>query len=163
MTHALGGKHPIETSFWYKELSGEMDHSNSNTYSRVVCVLKMNKMIWPLTMTIVKWKSVSCVQTFFDPMDYTVHGILQARILERVAFPFSTGSSQPRNWTGVKQYYISYVFWFSFSRMCLLPRTHDRKQLTGKIYWVQSGEHKFLIIIIIWINTVWPLIMMVKA
>ena len=30
-----------------------------------------------------------------DPMDYTVHGILQARILEWVAFPFSRGSSQP--------------------------------------------------------------------
>ena len=27
-----------------------------------------------------------------DPMDYTVHGILQARILEWVAFPFSRGS-----------------------------------------------------------------------
>ena len=31
------------------------------------------------------------------PMDYTVHGILQARILEWVAFPFSRGSSQPRD------------------------------------------------------------------
>ena len=30
-----------------------------------------------------------------DPIDYTVHGILQARILEWVAFPFSRGSSQP--------------------------------------------------------------------
>ena len=30
-------------------------------------------------------------------MDYTVHGLLQARILEWVAFPFSTGSSQPRD------------------------------------------------------------------
>ena len=27
--------------------------------------------------------------TLCDPMDYTVHGILQARILEWVAFPFS--------------------------------------------------------------------------
>ena len=27
----------------------------------------------------------------------TVHGVLQARILEWVAFPFSRGSSQPRN------------------------------------------------------------------
>ena len=35
------------------------------------------------------------------PMNYTVHGILQARILEWVAFPFSTGSSQPRDWTQV--------------------------------------------------------------
>ena len=28
-------------------------------------------------------------------MDYTVHGILQARILEWIDFPFSRGSSQP--------------------------------------------------------------------
>ena len=33
--------------------------------------------------------------TLCDPMDYTVHGILQARILEWVAFPFSRGSSNP--------------------------------------------------------------------
>ena len=32
-------------------------------------------------------------------MDNTVHGILQAKILECVAFPFSRGSSWPRNQT----------------------------------------------------------------
>ena len=35
--------------------------------------------------------------TLCDPINYTVHGILQARILEWVAFPFSRGSSRPRN------------------------------------------------------------------
>ena len=35
--------------------------------------------------------------TLCDPMDYTVQGILQARILEWIAFPFSRGSSQPRD------------------------------------------------------------------
>ena len=39
--------------------------------------------------------------TLCDPMDYTVHGILQAKILEWVAFPFSSGSSQPRDQTQV--------------------------------------------------------------
>ena len=39
--------------------------------------------------------------TLFDPMDYTVHGILQARILEWVAYLFSRGSSQPRDRTQV--------------------------------------------------------------
>ena len=34
--------------------------------------------------------------TLCDPIDYRVHGILQARILEWVAVPFSSGSSQPR-------------------------------------------------------------------
>ena len=38
----------------------------------------------------------SCL-TLCDPMDYSVHGILQDRILEWVAFPFSRGSSQPRD------------------------------------------------------------------
>ena len=39
--------------------------------------------------------------TLCDPMDYTVQGTLQARILEWVAFPFSRGSSQPRDRTQV--------------------------------------------------------------
>ena len=39
--------------------------------------------------------------TLCDHMDYTVHGILQARILEWVAFPSSRGSSQPGDWTQV--------------------------------------------------------------
>ena len=34
-------------------------------------------------------------------MDYTVRGILQARILEWVAFPFNRASSQPRDRTPV--------------------------------------------------------------
>ena len=38
---------------------------------------------------------------FCNPMDYTVHEILQARILEWVAFPFSRGSSQLRDRTQV--------------------------------------------------------------
>ena len=39
--------------------------------------------------------------TICNPVDCTVHGILQARTLEWVAFPFSRGSSQPRDGTQV--------------------------------------------------------------
>ena len=39
--------------------------------------------------------------TVCDPMDYTVHVILQARILEWLAFPFSSWSSQRRDETQV--------------------------------------------------------------
>ena len=35
--------------------------------------------------------------TLWDSKDYTVHGILQARILEWISVPFSRGSSQPRD------------------------------------------------------------------
>ena len=42
------------------------------------------------------WDSVDC-----SPPGSSVHGILQARILERVAIPFSRGSSWPRGWAQV--------------------------------------------------------------
>ena len=48
-----------------------------------------------------KVKVTQLCPTICIPMDYTVHGILQARILEGVAFPSSRGSSQPRDWTRV--------------------------------------------------------------
>ena len=49
----------------------------------------------------VKVKVTQSCLTLCDPMDYTVHGILQARILERIAFPFSRGSAQPKDQTQV--------------------------------------------------------------
>ena len=48
-----------------------------------------------------KVKVIQLCPTLFVPMDFTVHGILQARILGWVAYPFSRGSSQPRNQTVV--------------------------------------------------------------
>ena len=53
--------------------------------------------------TIVKVKVAQSCPTLCNPMNYTVHGILQARILEWVAFPFSRGSSQPRDWAQVSR------------------------------------------------------------
>ena len=50
------------------------------------------------------WSGVKATQlclTLCDPMDSTVHGILQARILQWITFPFSRGSSQPRDQTQV--------------------------------------------------------------
>ena len=46
--------------------------------------------------------------TLFDPMDCSLlgsslHGILQARVLEWVAIPFSRGSSRPRDRTQVSR------------------------------------------------------------
>ena len=44
----------------------------------------------------------SCL-TLCNPTDYTGQGILQARILEWVAIPFSRGSAQPRDRTQVSR------------------------------------------------------------
>ena len=49
----------------------------------------------------VKVKVTQSCPALCDPMASTVHGILQARILEWIAIPFSRASSQPRDRTQV--------------------------------------------------------------
>ena len=46
-------------------------------------------------------KVIQLCLTLCNTMDYTVHGTLQAKILEWVVFPFSRGSSQPKDQTQV--------------------------------------------------------------
>ena len=64
---------------------------------------------WQFHQSICERESQLCVKvaqlclTLCDPMDYTAHGILQDRILEWVAIPFSRGSVKPRDWTRVSQ------------------------------------------------------------
>ena len=68
-----------------------------------------------------------------DPMNYTVHGILQARILEWVTFLFSRGSSQPRDRIQVSRI-ASRVFtsWATREVQCRRPRFNS---WVGKIHW----------------------------
>ena len=65
-------------------------------------------------------KSFQSCSTLHDPMDCnppgsSVHGILQARILEWVAMSSSRGSSQPRDWTWTSciagEFFTHWVTW----------------------------------------------------
>ena len=67
------------------------------------CALHTSKLVTQIHLSLpLEWMKVrvkiaqSCL-TLCKPMDYTIHGILQARTLERVAVPFSRGCSQPRD------------------------------------------------------------------
>ena len=69
----------------------------------VYCKIALMKTRY-LIMCVLATQSLSL--TLCDPMDYSlpgssVHGILQIRILEWVAYPFYRGSSQPRDQTQV--------------------------------------------------------------
>ena len=68
-----------------------MADANDPTLSVLTARLPVNSDLCPLSFYTI------------DPMDYIVHGILQVRILERAAFPFSRGSSQPRDQTQVSR------------------------------------------------------------
>ena len=88
----------------------------------------------------VKVKVTQSCLTLCYPLVYTVHGILQARILEWVAFPFSRGSSQPRDQAQVPPHCRQILYQLShkrspgilewvacpFSRGSSLPRNQTR-------------------------------------
>ena len=72
----------------------------SSSYSLLTCPNHSRTFISIVSC----WSEMKITQscpTVCDPMNYTVHGILQVRILEWVAFPFPRGSSQPRDRTQV--------------------------------------------------------------
>ena len=56
-----------------------------------------------LRSELIRMKVAQSCPTICNPMDYTVHGIFQARILEWVTFPFSRVSSQPKDQTQVSR------------------------------------------------------------
>ena len=58
------------------------------------------KLLWnKITASPLKVKVAQSCLTLCTPLDYALHGILQARIPEWVTFPFYKGSSQPRDRT----------------------------------------------------------------
>ena len=83
--------------------------------------------------------SQSC-PTVCNPMDCgppgsSVHGILQARILERVGVPFSRGSAQPRDWTQVSHLTTS-ATWEAPYWVRVCPKSNDwypLQKMEGKI------------------------------
>ena len=66
---------------------------------------------------LLKVKVAQSCPTLCDPMDCIVHRILQARILEWVAVPFSKESSQPRDRTQVSHIAGGFLGWGARSNM----------------------------------------------
>ena len=75
--------------------------STPRNWTCISCIDRQILYHWAIRKWKWKWsESKSLLSDSLPPHGlYTVHGILQARILEWVAFPFSRGSSQPRDWT----------------------------------------------------------------
>ena len=103
--------------------------------------------IWP-SKEIKKWpeytESKSHSIDLCNCIDYTVHGILQVRILEWVAIPLSRTSSQPRDQTQVSHiaggfYFILfiYLFYFIFTSWATREAQNTEKNYTIKVSTIQ--------------------------
>ena len=76
--------------------------------------------------------------TLCNPMDYKVHEILQARILEWVTFPFSRGSSQPRDRTQISHIAGGFfTSWANYLGLCM-KKFHMSYRVDEKGLWEQS-------------------------
>ena len=82
--------------------------------------LKNYLFIFGCTGSYGKVKVAQSCPTLCDPVDYIVHGVLQARILEWVAFPISKESSQPRDQTHVSRICRRILYQLSHQRSSLL-------------------------------------------
>ena len=67
----------------------------------MLTILKRLHIVYLILKTKVKVKVIFWYLILCDPLDHTVHRILQARMLEWIAFLFSRGSSQPSDQTQV--------------------------------------------------------------
>ena len=111
----------MSPKFWLQHPSGRV-WKRSSYYEYQGTLSKVRDLCWELLSSLdSKWlspvqcKSLSHVRfSATDPMDYTVYGILQARILEWVTFPLSRGSSQPRD--GIQVSHIAGWFFTSWSQ-----------------------------------------------
>ena len=96
-----------------------------------------------------KWKLLQSCPTLCDPMDYlygpmdyTVHGILQARIPEWVVifFPFSRGSSQPRDRTQVSRIAGRLFTNWATGGLDYSKRSFRIKRAQARLHMVVKGE-----------------------
>ena len=104
----------------------------------LLLILTLKTLIFRSNLNFLKVKVTQLCLILCDPMDYTVQGILQATILEWVAFPFSRGPTQGLN-PGLPHcrqiiYQLNHqespriLEWvaYSFSSGCSQPRNQTR-------------------------------------
>ena len=96
----------------------------------------------------VKVKVAQSCLTLCNAMDYIVHGILQARILELVVFAFSRVSSQPRIEPRspallVDSYQLSHKGSPGILEWVAYPFMEYKCLFTGPFYFLHLSYHSF--------------------
>ena len=130
---------------WLLHLRKDINGTNGKIWVKSMNLIAGLLMVYFLIWIII-WKVKVLVTqsspTLCNPMDCSlpgssVHGILQARILEWVTIPFSRGSSQPRDHTCIS--------WVScIGRGILLPLHHLGSQSFQRLTWFRKQNIKHM-------------------
>ena len=117
-----------------------------------------------ITSPLVERKKVKVAQlcpTLCNAMGYTVHGILQAKVLEWVAFPFSRGSSQPRDRTHIAGRFFTSWVTREAQEYCPLV-IWEKVKLKTRLYFILNSSLKVgqcQVWVKIWGNRTFPVTM----
>ena len=81
--------------------SSHMSHHNSSSEIETIMIsINAENLFLKVKVLVAQSCSTLCVTMDCSPPGSSVHGILQARLVEWVAMPFSRGSSQTRDGEG---------------------------------------------------------------
>ena len=93
---------------------------------------------YPHLLMWLKVKVTQSCPTLCNPMECTVHGILQARILVWVDFSFSRGSSQPRDQTQVSRIAGRFFTSWDTREAPMIRLNNNKSHGTIKKVWIQN-------------------------
>ena len=121
------------------EMSGWMKHKLESRLLGEISITSYIQMTlcWWQKAT-VKVKVIQSCPSLYNPMNDTVHGILQARILQWVTVPFSRITSQPRDRT--QDSLITGVFFTSW--VTKKPKTKSKEELKSLLMKVKEESEK---------------------
>ena len=125
------------------------DYSMITGKPPVLRVLWKKKSNWALKVKVLVAQSclIYCNPMDCSPPGSSVHGILQAKMLEWVAMPFSRGSSQPRDWTWVSCIAGGFFIVWATREAYILrlkrqpPNMGTRYSIYSFVFWFEQRSH----------------------
>ena len=98
----------IKLILWLKFSTGKRQGKNMVVGARTIWSCFISKLVsWPCASSVASSHPMLCIPMDCSPSGFSVHGILQATILEWVAMPPSRGPSWPRD--GIRISYVSCI------------------------------------------------------
>ena len=86
-------------------------------------------------------------------LEFSIHGVLQARTPEWVAMPSSMGTSRPRNWTCVFCVSLHWQHWATWKASRRIKPTHSRESAKYRREWRCCSSLYRHFIVSVWMKT----------
>ena len=133
--------HYIYTSEYYSSIK-RMEYCLLQQHGWTLDIIILSEKVLKMKMLVAHSCPTLCDTMDCSLTDSSVHGILQARILEWVAIAFSRGSSQPKDWTWISCTAGSlFTFWVTREAHTKWSKV-KKKRKANTLYGRQQKKHR---------------------